>query len=276
MIRDNLPSPVVARATAPESSASPAASPGATGVVSSTTVSVTGTTLSPTGLAGELKKADDLLLQKKYAEAVRVYDKLLAGSLDATQKKDVEQRLTWAKQLRDRAAVTTTTVPTLPADAAAGKTVAEGDRLLATCKFEEAAATYQALKADADRQEIAARLLALRGAAAQALSKGTLMPVVLKDNKRGTVCSIGRAAAQLADTGGAVSARRWDALDRDDIYRVYRACLPQPTPAQRLDLGLLCKALGLKTEMQAEFDQAAQDATQKPLVDRFAKVALTP
>ena len=125
------------------------------------------------------------------------------------------------------------------------------------------------------RKGLPTRLVALRAAAGRAVGSGARFPVTLRSDTRATVCSLDRASAVLADAAGAVSARRWDTLEREDVYRIYKACLGAPSVEDRLSLGLLCHVLGLATQARGEFDEAVrQDTGKQPDVDRFVALQL--
>ena len=205
-----------------------------------------------------------MLGRGRYDMAIALYERVLAGRLTAADRREAQQGLTWARQLRDAAAKTKKPSPD---SATSARTVA--DRLLAACGFEEAAAAYGAAGADPVRVEAARRLIALRRAAAAKLS-GTRLPVTLKSGARVTLCRIGRRSAQLAGAAGGVSPRDWSALDREDIARIYQACFTKPTAEDRLNLGILCLVLGVRNQAQREFSEAARlDPAKQADAERF-------
>jgi len=223
-------------------------------------------------VAQEIAQADGMLLRGEYDNAISLYEGLLAGSLEDADRDEVQQRTAWAKQLQAQAGQ--------PAEGSSsggtGQTVADGDRLVAACKFEEAVAIYQTADADQARLQMANRLITLRSRAAAELGQGAWRPVTLQDDKRLTLVSINRTSAVVADAGGTVNARSWDALQAADVYRIYQSCLSDPTAADRLNLGILCMGLGLSREARNEFDQAASlDGANRAEADRFLALQLS-
>ena len=243
------------------------ATPAATSTAASTTTSGADKTFHD-----DLRNADVLLTRGAYDQAITVYKRLLATTLTDTKRKAVQQRLSWAEQLRASPSATT---PGTTTRSTTGLNVADGDRLLAACKFDEAAAVYGGAGADATRRELAQRLIDLRGRAAKALAGGRRVPITLRSGARATLCSLDRSAAVLADAAGTVSAHSWESLDGAGIYTIYKACFDQPNGDDRLGLGALCIALGLVTEAGPEFAQAARlsSATQFP-AQRFQALRL--
>jgi tRNA A-37 threonylcarbamoyl transferase component Bud32 len=151
----------------------------------------------------------------------------------------------------------------------APRTVDEGDRRLRQCQFEEALTLYEAAGADAARKELARDALALRDAAAQSLTSGGLASLTLQNGERTTACSINRGSVMLADTQGSITSKAWQDLSSEDVYRIYRASLKQPSAEQYLVLGSLCQAMGLNANATASFDEAVRaDPARKPNVDR--------
>ena len=202
----------------------------------------------------QLRDAGDMLARAEYDKAVALYQKLLAGSVTATQKQEAQQGLEAAQKLGAGAAKPE---PSTRRPAATGRTVADGDRLLAACDFEEAAAAYEAAGADQARKDAARRLIALRRAAAGKLT-GTRLPLTLANGARATLCRIGRRSAQLASAGGGVSPRDWASFGREDIVRIYQACFSKRAAEDHLNLGILCVVLGLREQAKREFDEAVR------------------
>ena len=150
------------------------------------------------------------------------------------------------------------------------RTVEEGDRRLRQCQFEEALTIYEAAGADAARKELARNALALREAAAQSLTSGGMASLTLQNGERTTACSVSRGSVMLADTQGSITSKAWQDLSPEDVYRIYRASLKQPSADQYLVLGSLCQAMGLKENATASFDDAVRaDPARKPDVDRL-------
>jgi len=226
---------------------------------------------SPTTATTELAQADALLTQGKYNEAIALYRNLLSGSISDTEKTDINQRLAWAGQLRDQAAAKTAT----PARTGTGS-LANGDRLLASHRLEDALAEYQAAGAGRDRLDIANTLIAFRNNAASALGGGQWRPITLIGGERPTLCSIDRNAATMADSGGTVRPRRWETIATEDIYRIYQACFTNAGADEHMGFGVLCVSLGLNAEARQEFDTAVRlDAGKKSEADRFGALALS-
>ena len=74
----------------------------------------------------------------------------------------------------------------------------------------------------------------------------------------------------LADTQGSITSKAWQDLSPEDVYRIYRASLKQPSADQYLVLGSLCQAMGLKENATASFADAVRaDPARKPEVDRL-------
>jgi len=222
--------------------------------------------------ANELAKADELLTQGNYDEAIALYQTLLSGSLPDSEKADVNRRLEWARQLKDQLARTTR--PSSPVGGA-GQSAADGDRLLRSHRLEEAAAAYRAGNADKARQDLAQALIAFRGKAAKALGAGQWRPITLKSGERPTLCALGRSAATFADAGGTVRPRRWDAIAPEDIYTIYKACFSTAGADEHMGLGALCVSLGLTSEARQEFAEAARlDVGKKAESDRYQNLPL--
>ncbi len=190
-------------------------------------------------------------------------------------KEALEQRLTSIAESRAAGEEEPSEPP--PDEPDDGATVAEGDRFLAACCFEEAAASYQSAGAGAARQEMAQRLLDLRNRAAQGLKEGAWRPVALQSGQQPTLVSIERDSVTIADVTGTDHRRSWDSFAAQDVYNIYLACLSDLSADDHLDLGLLCHALGLAQEAQAEFAQAIQmDPGKRSEVDSLGAVQLSP
>ena len=228
-------------------------------------------------LAQELARADQMLVRNEYAQAVTVYERLLAGALDAAQQKNVQQRLTWAKDLRDRAAKPAAD-PTKATPAASGASLADADRFLAKGRFDDADAIYQKAGTGADavaRRELTAALLALRTSAQQVIAAERRVPVTAGARTLTTVCGIQNGAMVIADAGGTVSARAWDVLKPAEIYEIFRACVRGNAAADHLGLGALCLSLNLRAEAKKECDEAVRlDAAKKTAAERMMSVQL--
>jgi len=214
----------------------------------------------------DLAAADAMLKAAHYQQAVNAYGDLVSRAPTPASKQEAERGLARAGQLLASSEQSKKTPET--------GTVAEGDRFLASGRFDEAAGAYAAAGADADRRELAARLIKLRTDAATVLAGGARLPAVLKSGSA-TVCSMDSRSVVVAGAAGAMGARRWESVSADDIYRLYRACFRNPTAEQHLDLGLLCVALGLQEDARREFDQAAQlDAGARARVEKFLRLKL--
>jgi len=225
----------------------------------------TATTGPADAVQTECRRVMDLVSNKKYDEAIAACDALLGGTLTADQQSTVRQLKAWAESLRD-------TGGTAPPPAG---TVAAGDRLLRACKFEEAASAYATAGADQTRKDLAARLLALRNTAAQALGGAGAVPVTLTDGSRATLSAINRTGPVMAAAGGTVGANTWEAMKPGDVYRIYQACQSSPTATDHLNLGALCHALGLAADARRELDEAVRgNASLKPEADRIAALTL--
>lgn len=225
------------------------------------------------GFAQEMAVANAMLELGQYDRAIAAYQKLSEGSLTAQQQEEVQEAVAAAQQLRDQAAGTPAPTGTTGPGAS---TIANGDRLLRACNFEGAASIYQTAAADETRGELTQRLIALRGKAASVLGGGRRFSVGLANGESATLCGIDRTSASLADTGGTLSSKPWMSLVPSDIYKIYKACLSNPSAEDRLNLGLLCVVLGLDAEAKQEFIAAvAADASLQIDVDRLQKLQLS-
>jgi tetratricopeptide (TPR) repeat protein len=234
-------------------------------------------------VADELARADAELERSEYAAALALYEKLLQGPINAAQRKDVQQRLAWAKDLRDqaarpappaetRASAAASSVAVAPPSPPPG-TAAAADRLLLAGRFEDADAIYQKAAPDAAiaaKRNLAAALLALRAAAQQVVTSERRVPVTLPGGIPATVCGIDRGSIVLADTRGMIAAKNWDVLKPEEILAVFKGCVRGNAAPDHFNLGALCVVLGLKTEAQKQFDAAEQlDPTRKQAADQL-------